>query len=76
MATDGRRIVYNPAFVEKLSPAELEGVLAHEIMHCALAHHCRRGERDTQLWNQATDYSAGGGDNGPEQTLQSTQQKT
>ena len=57
MATDGRRLAYNPAFVEKLTPAELEGVLAHEVMHCALAHHCRRGERDAQLWNQATDYA-------------------
>jgi len=57
MATDGQRIVYNPAFVEKLSPSELEGVLAHEIMHCCLSHHCRRGERDAQLWNQATDYA-------------------
>jgi predicted metal-dependent peptidase len=57
MATDGRRLVYNPAFVEKLTPAELQGVLAHEVMHCALAHHCRRGERDGQLWNEATDYA-------------------
>jgi predicted metal-dependent peptidase len=57
MATDGRRIAYNPEFVEKLSPAELEGVLAHEVMHCALAHHCRRGDRDRQLWNQAADYA-------------------
>lgn len=57
MVTDGRRLVYNPAFVEQLTPAELEGVLAHEVTHCALAHHCRRGERDAQLWNQATDYA-------------------
>jgi hypothetical protein len=57
MATDGRRLAYNPAFVEKLTPAELEGVLAHEVMHCALAHHCRRGDRDAQLWNQAADYA-------------------
>jgi len=57
MATDGQRIVYNPALVEKLTPAELEGVLAHEVMHLALSHHCRRGERDAQLWNQATDYA-------------------
>ena len=57
MATDGRRLVYNPAFVEKLTPGKLEGVLAHEVMHCALAHHCRRGERDAALWNQATDYA-------------------
>ena len=57
MATDGRRLAYNPAFIEKHTPAELEGVLAHEVMHCALAHHCRRGECETQLWNQATDYA-------------------
>lgn len=57
MATDGRWLVYNPAFIEKLTPGELEGVLAHEVMHCALAHHCRRGERDAQLWNQAADYA-------------------
>jgi predicted metal-dependent peptidase len=57
MATNGRLLVYNPTFVEKLTLAELEGVLAHEVMHCALAHHCRRGERDAQLWNQATDYA-------------------
>ena len=46
MATDGRGIVYNPQFVQQLKPAELEGVLAHEVMHCALAHHCRRGNRN------------------------------
>ncbi len=45
-ATDGSRIVYNPNFVDELKPAELEGTLAHEVMHCALGHHCRRGERD------------------------------
>jgi predicted metal-dependent peptidase len=57
IATDGQRLVYNPAFVATLTPSELEGVLAHEVMHCALAHHCRRGRRDAQLWNQATDYA-------------------
>jgi len=57
MATDGRRIVYNPAFVEELKPAELEGVLAHEVLHCALAHHCRRGQREPELWNEAADYA-------------------
>jgi predicted metal-dependent peptidase len=57
MATDGRRIVYNPTFVDELKPAELEGVLAHEVLHCALAHHCRRGQREPELWNQAADYA-------------------
>jgi predicted metal-dependent peptidase len=57
MATDGRRIVYDPAFVDQLKPAELEAVLAHEVLHCALGHHCRRGERDPQIWNQAADLA-------------------
>jgi len=57
MATDGSRIVYNPAFVEGLKPAELEGTLAHEILHCALGHQCRRGERDPELWNVAADFA-------------------
>lgn len=57
MATNGKLIVYNSDFVESLTPAELEGVLAHEVMHCALAHHCRRGSRDLQLWNEAADFA-------------------
>jgi predicted metal-dependent peptidase len=57
MATDGSRIVYNPGFVDQLKPAELEGTLAHEVLHCALGHQCRRGERDPELWNQAADFA-------------------
>jgi predicted metal-dependent peptidase len=57
MATDGSRIVYNPAFVDQLKPAELEGTLAHEVMHCALGHQCRRGTRDPGLWNEAADFA-------------------
>ena len=57
MATDGSRIVYNPAFVDQLKPAELEGTLAHEVLHCALGHQCRRGQRDPELWNEAADLA-------------------
>jgi predicted metal-dependent peptidase len=57
MATDGSRIVYNPAFVDELAPAELEGTLAHEVLHCALGHQCRRGQRDPELWNVAADFA-------------------
>jgi predicted metal-dependent peptidase len=57
MATDGSRIVYNPGFVDQLKPAELEGTLAHEVLHCALGHHCRRGKRDPRLWNEAADLA-------------------
>lgn len=57
MATNGKVICYNTAFVESLTPEELEGVLAHEVSHCALGHHCRRGNRDRRLWNIACDYA-------------------
>ncbi len=57
MATDGSRIVYSPAFVDELKPAELEGTLAHEVLHCALGHQCRRGNRDPELWNEAADLA-------------------
>lgn len=57
MSTDGRCILYNPKFVEVLKPAELEAVFAHEVLHCALGHHCRRRERNPQLWNQAADLA-------------------
>ncbi|TAM83474.1 MAG: hypothetical protein EPN47_05025 [Acidobacteria bacterium] len=57
MATDGTRIVYNPGFVDQLKPTELEGTLAHEVLHCALGHHCRRGNREPRLWNEAADLA-------------------
>ena len=33
----------------------LIGAQAHEVMHLACAHHVRREERDTALWNKACD---------------------
>jgi len=57
MATDGVSLFYNPAFVETLNAAELAGVLAHEVMHPALQHHTRRGDRDRARWNMACDYA-------------------
>ena len=57
MATDGVSLFYNPAFVETLNAAELAGVLAHEVMHPALQHHTRRGDRDRNRWNMACDYA-------------------
>jgi len=56
MATDGKSIFYNKDFVEKLSDSELIFVLAHEIMHNALLHTFRRGNREPKKWNAACDY--------------------
>jgi predicted metal-dependent peptidase len=57
MATDGRSIFYQKAFVTECSDQELVGVLAHEVMHPAMQHHTRRGDRDPRLWNEAGDYA-------------------
>lgn len=55
-ATDGQHLLYNAKFVLSLTKPELIFLWAHEVMHCALNHHTRRGKRDPELWNQAADY--------------------
>ena len=57
MATDGVSLFFNPDFVDTLSAAELAGVLAHEVMHPALQHHTRRGDRNPKRWNIACDFA-------------------
>jgi predicted metal-dependent peptidase len=57
MATDGVSLFYNPTFVDTLTAAELQGTVAHEVMHPALQHHTRRGDRDQKRWNMACDYA-------------------
>lgn len=57
MATDGRVLSVNPEFVTGLSPDELLGVLAHEVMHNALGHPFRCGSRDLARWNIACDLA-------------------
>jgi len=56
MATNGESIIYEPDFIDKLSYGELKGVLVHEVLHCALCHITRRGERDNKKWNMAGDF--------------------
>jgi predicted metal-dependent peptidase len=57
MATDGISLFYNPDFVDTLNAAELIGTLAHEVLHPALQHHTRRGDRNRKRWNIACDYA-------------------
>ena len=57
MATDGVSLFYNPDFVATLPAAELCGVLAHEVLHPALQHHVRRGNRSPVRWNKACDFA-------------------
>ena len=57
MATDGVSLFFNPDFVTTLTQTELRGALAHEVMHPALQHHTRRGNRSKERWNMACDYA-------------------
>jgi predicted metal-dependent peptidase len=59
-ATDGRDVFYNPEFLGALSPEHLDGVLLHEVLHAALGHVTRRGQREPQQWNVAADIVVNG----------------
>ncbi len=59
-ATDGERLYFNPAFVEPLNTEQLDGLVVHELLHCALQHMHRRGDRDRLLWNIAADIHVNG----------------
>jgi len=55
-ATNGKYILYNPSFIEKLSPQALSGLIAHECWHVAFGHLTRRNGRDPMIWNMAGDH--------------------
>lgn len=59
-ATDGRDVYISPDFWRNLSMDERLGLMAHEILHAALLHVQRRGERDPLLWNIAADIVVNG----------------
>lgn len=56
-ATDGKRLVYNTDFINKLTPQELRGLIAHEVLHCVFNHMTRRQDRDPARWNVACDFA-------------------
>ncbi|MEW6132056.1 MAG: hypothetical protein AB1591_02665, partial [Pseudomonadota bacterium] len=56
-ATDMKNFYYNPAYIDRLSLSQVEFVLAHEALHCALAHFVRRGHRIQRKWDLACDFA-------------------
>ncbi len=48
---------FNPAWIKDLSLSQVKGLWAHEVLHCACAHHVRRQGRDPRKWNLATDQA-------------------
>lgn len=57
VSTDGTVLHYSPDFVVEQTDAHLLTIMAHEVLHCALLHPFRRGSRDAERWNRATDYA-------------------
>ncbi len=56
-ATDARALYYNKAYMEALSLEQVQFVLAHEVMHCALLHFARRQNRVKHRWDIACDHA-------------------
>ena len=55
MAVSFDSLYYNVDFVKQMKLSELIFVELHEILHIAMRHLFRRGLRDPELWNIATD---------------------
>lgn len=55
---DGKKLGFNPEFVEDLSLTEAEAELCRKIMSCSLGHPWRRDERQQKLWNQACAFAS------------------
>jgi predicted metal-dependent peptidase len=56
IGTDARALYYNAQFIDSLSFAETQFVLAHEALHCALGHFHRGRHRLRARWDRACDY--------------------
>lgn len=59
-ATDGTKIYYDPAYIAGLTVRQVQGLLMHEVLHCALQHVPRRKLRNPALWNFAADIVVNG----------------
>ena len=54
LASDGRTIRYSPAWVAESAAHAIEAAIARVVLACALKHHTRRGERDPERWQRAS----------------------
>jgi predicted metal-dependent peptidase len=59
-ATDGRTVFINPHYFQMLAALEQEQLVLHCVLHAALLHVTRRGERDPEIWNLASDIVVNG----------------
>jgi predicted metal-dependent peptidase len=59
-ATNGRIIFYNPSFVLKLRPKEIDACFLHHVLHAAFVHPLAPSTRNPILWNIAADIIVNG----------------
>jgi len=61
MAVDANQNIYiNPDFALGMTDSEVMAVLAHEVLHIMNETFFRKGTRDMEMWNWATDYIMNG----------------
>ena len=54
LASDGKEIRYAPAWVADTDPDLIKTAIARVVLACALKHHTRRGEREPERWQHAS----------------------
>ena len=54
-ATNGKKIFFGPKFLDSLTDKELDFIMMHEILHVALKHCFRQGNRNNERFNIACD---------------------
>ena len=54
LASDGHEIRYSPRWVAATDAHVIETAMARVVMACALKHHTRRGERNSERWQLAS----------------------
>ncbi len=59
-ASNGKRFLYNPAFIARRNIDEIMFILTNCVMHHVLSHQQRRLGRHGSLWQLATDYAING----------------
>ena len=54
VASDGREIRYSPRWIAEAQAHVIETAMARIVLACALKHHTRRGARDPERWQRAS----------------------
>ena len=54
LASDGRELRYSPAWAARTDADRIKAAVARVVFACALKHHTRRGGRDPERWQRAS----------------------